>query len=242
MEINLLIAAIILGFTTSFHCIGMCGPIALSLGLSKKQATNYYLQNILYQLGRVFTYTIMGLLLGLLGKSFQLIGFQSYLSIFSGIVLMTMAFFSFGGKDFASKIKPISKILLKIKMKLGKYLQKTDVVSRFTTGVLNGFLPCGMVYAALTAALAANGVVQSALFMMFFGLGTIPFMFAIVLLGDVINLSFRNRVMKIVPIFIFLMGFFFVLRGLNLDIPMLSPSHNHMKIEQKTAGKKSCCQ
>lgn len=241
MELSLYITALLLGFTTGFHCIGMCGPIALSLGLSKKQATNYYAQNLLYQLGRVFTYTFMGLALGLLGKSFQLIGLQSYLSVFSGIVLMMMAFFSFGGKDFATHLKPLSKILFQLKLKLGKFMQKTDYSSRFITGILNGFLPCGMVYVALTASLGANGILKSTLFMTFFGLGTLPFMFAIVLIGNVINQGLRNRMMKIIPVFMFLIGVFFVLRGLNLDIPYLSPSHDHMKIEQKEAGKKSCC-
>ena len=59
MEITLISAALVLGFTTGFHCLGMCGPIALSLGLSKKQQVNYHLQNITYQLGRISTYALI---------------------------------------------------------------------------------------------------------------------------------------------------------------------------------------
>ena len=191
MEIALLISALGLGFASGFHCIGMCGPIALSLGLTKKQATNYYLQNLTYQFGRIVTYSFLGAILGIVGKGFQMAGFQQYLTIAVGILLIVMALFSFGGKDFASKIPFFSKFLLKVKMNLGKLLQKADYRSRFSTGILNGFLPCGMVYMALTASLASGGIWQSALFMAIFGLGTLPFMFAIVLLGNLMTTAFR---------------------------------------------------
>ena len=115
MEIALIISALGLGFASGFHCIGMCGPIALSMGLTKKQATNYYLQNLTYQFGRIFTYSLLGAILGVVGQGFELAGFQQYLTIAVGILLIIMALFSFGGKDFASKIPFISKFLFKVK-------------------------------------------------------------------------------------------------------------------------------
>ena len=114
MEIALIISAIGLGFASGFHCIGMCGPIALSLGLTKKQATNYYLQNLTYQFGRIVTYSILGAILGIVGQGFQMAGFQQYLTIGVGILLILMAIFSFGGKDFASKIPFLTLSLLKV--------------------------------------------------------------------------------------------------------------------------------
>ena len=112
MEIALIISALGLGFASGFHCIGMCGPIALSLGLTKKQATNYYLQNLTYQFGRIVTYSILGAILGIVGQGFQMAGFQQYLTIGVGILLIVMAVFSFGGKDFASKIPFLTSSLL----------------------------------------------------------------------------------------------------------------------------------
>lgn len=200
MELALIFSALALGFASGFHCIGMCGPIALSLGLTKKQATNYYLQNLTYQFGRIVTYSFLGAILGTVGKGFQMAGFQQYLTIGVGILLIVMAVFSFGGKDFASKIPFLSQSLLKVKMNLGKLLQKADYRSRFTTGILNGFLPCGMVYMALTASLASGGIWQSATFMALFGLGTLPFMFAIVLLGNLMTTAFRIKILKFVPV------------------------------------------
>ncbi|MBN9311507.1 MAG: cytochrome C biogenesis protein [Chryseobacterium sp. 39-10] len=230
MEIALIISAIGLGFASGFHCIGMCGPIALSMGLTKKQSTNYYLQNLTYQFGRIFTYSLLGATLGIVGKGFELAGFQQYLTIAVGILLVLMAFFSFGGKDFASKIPFLSTFLFRVKMNLGKLLQKADYRSRFTTGILNGFLPCGMVYMALTASLASGGIWQGALFMALFGLGTVPFMFSVVLLGNLMTNAFRIKILKFVPVMMIILGGLFILRGMEIGIPYISPKKEALKI------------
>lgn len=232
MEIALIFSALALGFASGFHCIGMCGPIALSMGLTKKQATNYYLQNLTYQFGRITTYAFLGAVLGIIGQGFQLAGFQSYLTIIVGVILIIMAVFSFGGKDFASKIPFLSKFLYKVKMNLGKLLQKADYKSRYLTGILNGFLPCGMVYMALTASLAAGGILQSAGFMAIFGLGTLPFMFAIVLVGNLMTTTFRIKILKLIPVMMILLGGLFILRGLELGIPYISPSAQALHIHK----------
>ncbi len=230
MEIALLISALGLGFASGFHCIGMCGPIALSLGLTKKQATNYYLQNLTYQFGRIATYATLGAFLGIIGQGFEMAGFQQYLTIGVGILLIVMAIFSFGGKDFASKIPFLTSSLLKVKMNLSKLLQKADYRSRFATGLLNGLLPCGMVYMALTASLAAGGIWQSATFMALFGLGTLPFMFAVVLLGNLMTTAFRIKILKFIPVMMIILGGLFIVRGMELGIPYLSPQSASMKV------------
>lgn len=230
MELALILSALGLGFASGFHCIGMCGPIALSMGLTKKQATNYYLQNLTYQFGRIATYSFLGAILGIVGKGFQLAGFQQYLTIAVGILLIAMAIFSFGGKDFAAKIPFLSSFLMKVKLNLSKLLQKSDYRSRFATGILNGFLPCGMVYMALTASLAAGGVWQSATFMALFGLGTLPFMFFVVLMGNLITTTLRIKILKLVPVLMIVLGGLFVLRGLEIGIPYISPKKDAMQV------------
>lgn len=232
MEITLFLAALGLGFASGFHCIGMCGPIALSLGLSKQQQVNFHLQNFTYQLGRIITYTFLGAIVGIVGEGFQMAGFQKYISIFAGALLIVMALFSFGG-DFASKIPAVNNALLKVKINLGKLLQKSDYSSRFLTGILNGFLPCGMVYMALTASLAAGGIWQSAIFMAVFGLGTFPFMFAVVFFGNLINTATRAKILKFIPIFMLVLGGLFILRGLELGIPYVSPKKEALKVEKR---------
>ncbi|WP_394674859.1 sulfite exporter TauE/SafE family protein [uncultured Chryseobacterium sp.] len=237
MEIALIVSAIGLGFASGFHCVGMCGPIALSMGLTKKQATNFYLQNLTYQFGRIFTYTLLGAVLGIIGEGFEMAGIQQYLTIAVGILLIIMAVFSFGGKDFASRIPFFSKFLFSVKSNLGRLLQKADYRSRFTTGILNGFLPCGMVYMALTASLASGGIWQGGLYMALFGLGTLPFMFAVVLVGNLMNQAFRIKVLKAVPIVMIILGGLFIVRGLELGIPYLSPRAEAMKVSNDDHGK-----
>jgi hypothetical protein len=234
MEITLVISALALGFASGFHCIGMCGPIALSLGLTKSQAINYYLQNLTYQFGRIVTYAFMGSILGVLGQGFEMAGFQKYLSIAAGILLILIAIFSFGGKDFATKIPFLTRALFWVKSNLGKILQKADYKSRFLTGILNGFLPCGMVYMALTASLAAGGIWQSASFMALFGLGTLPFMFAVVLVGNLVTQAFRVKILQIIPFMMIVLGALFILRGLELGIPYLSPKAEALHLHQPT--------
>ena len=238
MEISLVISAVGLGLASGFHCIGMCGPIALSLGITRKQSVNFYLQNIIYQLGRVVSYAFLGGIFGLLGEGFSLIGFQRYLTIFAGLTLILMSSFSLGSNDFSNKIPLLQSFLMRIKINLGKYLKKSGYQSRFFTGVLNGLLPCGMVYMALTASIAYGGVKNGVLFMALFGMGTIPFMFAIVTLGDLINQAFRLKILKIIPFLMIIMGGIFILRGLELGIPYLSPKKEVLKIH-KNGDKKS---
>ena len=230
MEIALVLSALTLGFFTGFHCLGMCGPIALSLGLSKKKKVNFILQNTTYQFGRIFTYSILGAILGIVGKTFELVGFQNYLTISVGILMIILAIFTFGSPNFASNIPFFNQFLLKVKMKLGKLLRKTDYSSRFLTGILNGLLPCGMVYAALTASLAAGGIWQGALFMALFGLGTFPFMFAAVLFGDLLSAPVRAKFLKAVPVLMIILGSLFVVRGLELGIPYISPPHDSLQV------------
>ena len=94
----------------------------------------------------------------------------------------------------------------------------------FFIGLLNGLLPCGLVYVAVAGALVSNSPVQGAAFMTFFGLGTIPVMLSVNLAKDLVNVSIRNKMRKAVPYFVSVMAIMLVLRGLNLGIPYVSPS------------------
>ncbi|MDY6026264.1 sulfite exporter TauE/SafE family protein [Bergeyella zoohelcum] len=231
MEIAMVISALGLGFATGFHCVGMCGPIALSMGMTKTQALKFQLHNLSYNFGRISMYALLGAVLGLVGQGFEMAGVQQPLSIGVGIIMMLMAAFSFGGKDFATKIPFINGLLYTVKKNLGKFLQRQNLSGRFITGLLNGLLPCGMVYVALTASLAAGGVWQGVAYMALFGMGTFPFMFAVVLFGGFITQKLRNSVLKLVPMLMFVMGVLFVLRGLDLGIPYLSPPKESLELK-----------
>lgn len=231
MAQTLILLALGLGFATSLHCVGMCGPIALSIGLSAKNKLKFTLKNLTYQFGRVTTYTILGLILGLIGEGFSFVGFQNYLSIAIGVLMIIMVLIPKLFDNQSINAKPLQAILLKVKVGLGRYLRRQDFSSLYTTGLLNGLLPCGAVYAALTAAIGVGSFEQSTLFMFFFGLGTIPLMFLTVMFGNFISLEWRQKILKILPIIILVLGILFILRGLELNIPYISPSKEVLQID-----------
>jgi sulfite exporter TauE/SafE len=96
----------------------------------------------------------------------------------------------------------------------------------FLIGILNGFLPCGLVYVALAGAIASGDAISGAAVMILFGLGTIPAMFAASVFGKFINIGIRTKLRKAVPALAILLAAVFILRGLNLGIPYLSPRLN----------------
>jgi uncharacterized protein len=223
-------AALLLGLVTSLHCVGMCGPIALSLGLNPQQRVQLYLKNLTYQLGRITTYSILGLIVGFLGKGFQLFGSQQYISIAVGLLMIVMVFLPKNISSSMSNNNPFTTVLLKIKLGLGKLLGKVNYKSLYSIGLLNGLLPCGPVYIALTATIASETAYEGALFMFLFGLGTIPLMFLTTLIGSTISQEYRNKIMKIYPFILVFLGVLFILRGLELDIPYVSPPEKALQI------------
>ena len=216
------LSALILGLLGSFHCIGMCGPIAFMLPVDRQKSVKRFLQITSYHLGRLFTYSLIGLLFGFLGKGFYLFGFQQQLSVFVGVTMIFIVLFPkfFNTINFS---KGVSKIIFKVKNALGKELKKKGNDTFFTIGFLNGFLPCGLVYMAIFGALTTTNAFSGSLYMFLFGLGTVPLMTAVVYLGNFSKGNFRKKIQKTIPVVIVFIGVLFILRGLGLGIPYVSP-------------------
>lgn len=216
--------AFVFGILSSVHCAGMCGPIALALPSAKNSSRPYFIfSRILYNSGRVLTYTFLGLLIGFLGKGIALAGYQQGISITLGLLLLLMAIFSINPERITEKMGWMRKFYQFISRKLGKKLQKPNALSFLSIGVLNGFLPCGIVYIALLASLAFGGIQESAAYMFLFGLGTFPMMLSLSLLGGWMQLKYRKMLQKSVPYVIGIFAILLILRGLNLGIPLISP-------------------
>jgi len=221
----MLFSAIILGLVSSLHCVGMCGPIALVLPVSRENKTKKTLQIILYHTGRIVSYASLGFVFGLLGKSLYLAGIQQKLCILIGIIIILITLIPerfFAKYNFS---KPIYKIISIVKKRLGKQLKNRSNKSIFTIGILNGFLPCAMIYMALFGALAMQNVIYSILFMIFYGLGTTPMMSVFVYSSSFIKKIIGKNATKIIPFVTIIVGILFILRGLGLDIPFVSPSN-----------------
>lgn len=220
----MLYAALVLGLLSSLHCIGMCGPIAMMLPVAKSNPEKKALQVLTYHLGRIFSYSGIGLLFGLLGRGFYLAGIQQQLSVFAGVAMIAMVLFPANVLAKYHFFQPLFRLISVAQSRLAKQFAKSSFPSLFSIGILNGLLPCGMVYAAVFGALAMPGLHLSVLFMIFFGLGTVPLMTTVVYLQQVLVLPLRNKIQKIIPYAVAGIGILFILRGIGLDIPYLSPS------------------
>jgi uncharacterized protein len=233
MAIEFLTSAIILGLVTGFHCIGMCGPIALALPLKKESKFSKISSALLYNIGRSVTYTFMGLIFGFFGQSFAMAGFQKWVSLIMGVLMILYVVFPAIFKNRFDIDKYAFKYVGKLRFRLGKLFGKRSYSSLFFIGLLNGLLPCGPVYAALAGAIATGSAISGSLFMFIFGIGTIPVMLSISLLGSKISLRSKKKFSKLIPITILLIGFLFVMRGLGLGIPFLSPPDKMLKPHKK---------
>lgn len=230
------LAAIAIGFLGSFHCVGMCGPIALAVPLKNNNFWSRLLGSLIYNSGRIITYSLLGMLFGLLGKGFVLAGWQNILSVTLGVLILGSLFlpkvFTLSGKTGF-----LYRIVEKLKNALRKLFGIHNYGSLLVIGILNGLLPCGLVYMGIAGSMATGSVVKGTLFMAGFGLGTFPAMMTVGMIRNLISISFRERIRKTVPIFVGIMAVLLILRGINLGIPYLSPK----MVKTESGCHHDCC-
>lgn len=228
-----LIAALTLGFAGSLHCIGMCGPLVMIVhGVNSNTGFKWWLQQTIYHSGRLLVYSGFGAIAGIVGKSAIAMGWQQGLAVFSGIMLLIMLLVPLLP---IHKIKIGQQLYTKISQYFGKFLKEKTPVKYFALGIINGFLPCGLVYAAMAASVAGGSIAMSMLFMILFGISTSPALFAISGFTKIIRNRINVRWMKYVRLSFGLLAVLFILRGANLGIPYLSP-----KMKAETC-ETSCC-
>ena len=215
--------AFTIGFFGSLHCIGMCGPIALSIPSLSNSLTGRVFGGLTYNVGRILTYALFGLIAGFIGKSMAFFKWQQGVSVFLGALIILYII-------VPQLLKPLNLISTSyrinnwVKSTMGKFLQQKSVVALLSIGLANGLLPCGLVYLAIAGSMDSAGPLQGASYMVFFGFGTLPMMIGVNLLGHNLKGSFKNRLSRLIPVFAFFVGVLFILRGLGLGIPYVSPS------------------
>jgi len=202
----------------------MCGPIAMMLPVDHKNPSRKALQILTYHLGRISAYAMLGLAFGLLGRGLYLAGLQQQISIAVGLMMIIIAIVPEKKLAQYNFSKPIYKVISKLKSSLGKQFKKKTLDAMFSIGFLNGLLPCGLVYAALFGALAMQNVTLGITYMVLYGLGTIPMMSLVVYASGFISFKWRNQLQRVIPIITVLLGIAFIIRGLGLGIPYISPN------------------
>ncbi|WP_040278122.1 sulfite exporter TauE/SafE family protein [Psychroserpens damuponensis] len=217
-------SALLFGLLGSFHCVGMCGPIAFMLPVDRSNSLKKILQIFSYHFGRLLAYFIIGFVFGLVGKSLYLFGIQQQLSIVIGILMIVVVLIPVKTFNKYNLSKPLYRLISVVKSKLGKALKKKTADTFLTIGFLNGFLPCGLVYMAVFASLTMQNAAYGGLYMILFGLGTIPLMTTAIYLGKFLNSTIKQRIQKAIPVFVVIIGLLFIIRGMGLGIPYLSPA------------------
>ncbi len=212
----------LLGLAGSLHCIGMCGPLALALPLPSSERWRVAGQMLAYNVGRAVTYSMLGIFFGLLGKGLELAGFQKVISILAGVLMLAAAVFSLQFERVISQFSGWKKTVAPLQKSLSRLLRDRPAGTSFSIGLLNGLLPCGMVYLALAGAISKTSGWEGGIFMAFFGLGTLPLMFLLGLAsgeaGRGFAVSFKKNWQWVQPVLLAAAGVLMLMRGLNLDL------------------------
>jgi uncharacterized protein len=232
-----ILAAFLVGLVGSLHCIGMCGPIAIALPVPDSSNLSFFTGRILYNLGRVVTYSFLGAVLGLIGSKIALAGAQQFVSIILGIIIIITVLLPQKHKNYFAQHPATRKLAHPLKSNIGVLFKKGTFSAMFLIGILNGFLPCGLVYIALAGAIASGDAISGAAVMILFGLGTVPAMFAASVFGKFINIGIRTKIRKAVPVLAIILGVIFILRGMNLGIKYISPKIN---VQSEVSSEMEC--
>jgi len=173
---NSLLALFVVGLLGAAHCAGMCGGIVGALSLQTPPCGHAVLIHLAYNLGRIGSYVLAGLLAGLLGQAAgNLLSLQNALYFFASLMLVAMGLYLLGLTQFLAPLERGGQALWRrIQPLTRRFLPVRGIAQALPLGLLWGWLPCGLVYSALTTALVAGSAGKGALLMLAFGLGTLP--------------------------------------------------------------------
>lgn len=202
----------VVGLFTSVHCIGMCGGINMSQCISYNKATgstSVVKPSLLYNLGRLLSYTMVGGLAGALGSAFNIsVHFKGMISLLAGLFMVIMGLNLLGLMGGLRKLIP--------KMPSLSFNQSPNAYGPLFVGILNGFMPCGPLQAAQLYALSTGSATAGALSMFYFGLGTFPVMFTFGSISTMLGNKFTSKLLKISGVFVIMLGVMAMDRGLGL--------------------------
>ena len=227
MSVALLISSLLLGLASSLHCVGMCGPLIMSMPVQHLPEGKKTVGILFYQWGRIGTYVVLGLIAGLLGWRIYAAGFQQLFSIILGAIVLLML----SGSFFLSKLHGSNWLNKSVTRMMFWAIKQQSPIGMFLMGAANGLLPCGMVYMALAGAMASGSIAGAAFYMFSFGIGTLPSLLGLAFWGIKLSWQTRQHMQKAVPYVVAMTGILLIIRGLNLNIPYLSPFFSERSID-----------
>jgi hypothetical protein len=229
-------SALAIGFLGSLHCIGMCGPIALALPSGQGSRMRLVGNRVVYNLGRIITYSALGVLSGLVGRTLALVGLQRALSIAAGIIILVIALVPFSRLGRLLPTQAAGRFVNWLRVRWAPWFKRASMPSMLGIGLLNGLLPCGFLYIGLGAAAVTGSLLHASLYMMLFGVGTMPAMLAVSLFGPALGVGLRRKLARLLPVGAAMLGLLLILRGMSLGIPYVSP-----RLGTSASQQDACC-
>ena len=227
-----------LGLVSSLHCMQMCGPIVLSYSValdqlktgSGRSSGTLVSGHLAYNAGRILTYSALGAAAGLAGSTVGMIGrlagLASTLAIVGGILMLSAGLVMFGAfpavRNFGGNFFRVTSGFLR---PLGRLISSASVGSRFLLGLALGFLPCGLIYAALLRALATGSALWGAVTMAAFGAGTASALLAVGVFSSAIRSKLNRWGTQLAAVGVMVMGALLIVRGTMPGI--LAGAHAH---------------
>ncbi|AQG78916.1 sulfite exporter TauE/SafE family protein [Spirosoma montaniterrae] len=205
-----LLTALLAGVAGSLHCVGMCGPLAAALPVGRLPQAQRGIAVGLYHAGRLLAYAALGLVLGSVGHGLLLAGLQQPLAIGAGLLLLVWPIVTrsrFGGLTALRPMRWLS-------VPMARLFQSPSLTSFGLLGVLNGLLPCGMVYVALAGAVVTGSAPGSATYMVLFGLGTVPALVLVRFVPAFFSAGLRRQLSRLTPLVTVGLGILLLGRGL----------------------------
>jgi uncharacterized protein len=211
----MVLTALIMGLTGSLHCVGMCSPLAMAVGNMNARA---FLNRVIYNAGRIVTYGLLGLAIAGVGLAFPISKFQNLVSIFLGIVLL-LAGSGLLKINIPILSSAIGKLTSTLKKLFTRFLNRKNLSSVFLLGTLNGILPCGLVWIALTYSFTLQSAMEGFSFMMLFGIGTLPVMLGFTSVITQLLRRFNFNFQHVTSAMLILSGVLLIVRVFVIHLP-----------------------
>lgn len=214
--------ALIIGFAGSLHCLGMCSPLAMAV---TNMSSAIVVNRLLYNLGRVFTYGFLGCLIATVGMPFSLMKYQNVLSILLGISLLVIGFAGLSAIRIPIITQALARFSLLLKKLFAKFIQRKKFGSTFILGAVNGLLPCGLSFLALTYCITLADAYDGFAFMVWFGIGTLPVMLGLTSVFVGVVKRFHVNVKAVTTGLLILSGLILIARVFIVHLPQGKSIH-----------------
>lgn len=221
------LAALIMGLAGSLHCAGMCSPLAMTITGMKGSAIS---NRILYNTGRITIYGLLGGVVASIGYILPISKYQNLLSLLLALALLTMAVVGITDVRIPFLSKAMIKFTNFLKNQFGKFLHRKGSLALLCLGGLNGLLPCGLTFVALSFCITLTTPVEGFFYMFLFGVGTLPVMLGFASIAGFVTRKLKWDLKNVTTALMAISGILLIVRVFLLHAPEGHEAHNLVDI------------